>query len=205
MKAYLFHESIWKCFEGELPVKPEPVEDWETKGGLKIHVGGDFGYSKALTKYNKKIATLKASALPVGNPEIIKVSPEELRWNLGYDFYEWAGTIEKKTTSKQKVSDLDMELGRVPMGTIISELEYVYILHLPKADEPISEDLKLPKLELTYKEFVPKEELDKVKEVMRELITIAEDMEIMSIQEYSDYKGSKEIEVVIERAKKLIE
>lgn len=47
-----------KLLTVELPVEPEPPHSWETKGGLKIEVGGDFGYDKAYSKYKSALQSL---------------------------------------------------------------------------------------------------------------------------------------------------
>ena len=78
MKPYIFHTPTgWKW--NKFPDKPTYATSHENA-------------NDKLIAYEKQVAELKASALIVANPEIIPT--DDLRINLGYEFYEWPGEVE---------------------------------------------------------------------------------------------------------------
>jgi hypothetical protein len=55
-----------------LPKEPQQITGFETKGGLKFEMGGDFGYDKAMRKYQSTLQQAKDNAIPIGNEEEVK-------------------------------------------------------------------------------------------------------------------------------------
>lgn len=99
---YLFHDKVWMCFEGELPVKPEPSH-YTLRANKKPLVGANYfeaderrRYDLALEKYNQAIATLKSKALVVENDDILKGMDYLSSYFMLGDIpaYEWKGKNE---------------------------------------------------------------------------------------------------------------
>ena len=71
-KTY-YHAGLFKYLPGdkwpEQPVKPE---SFQTKGGLKVEMGGDFGYEKALAKYNQALTSALKEAIDFEDQEKIE-------------------------------------------------------------------------------------------------------------------------------------
>lgn len=60
---YIDTQGVLKS--GMFPAEPKRPTGWETKGGLKIEMGGDFGYTNAMEKYHKALQAAKDSGIEV--------------------------------------------------------------------------------------------------------------------------------------------
>jgi hypothetical protein len=103
MNLYTYYDNgTWKAFEAEsLPVKPERCPSYHYLCTDVINDG--CRCDRFQSEYDYLISTLKSKALPVGNPEIFKVSEggvirmgTMLYHEEDDKFYLWPGEAEKK-------------------------------------------------------------------------------------------------------------
>jgi hypothetical protein len=94
MTYIFFSDNKWFLHEGDLPVKPERLTYFGPESLAIIF------YEQELKHYNQSIADIKAKALEIANPEIIRVGdlqengafifPKEVKEG---EFYQWPAEV----------------------------------------------------------------------------------------------------------------